>query len=347
MPKQKTDIKELVSLAEGFIYSPEISEKKLAELREKYSTVPDATTRDGYEEIRLGLAELRTLRTGTEKHRKAMTAPFYDIQKQINEKSKAVIAEVAKNEEPLKEAKAEEDARKQKEKEEKARLEALRIQAVEARIDKDIRSRKAEARGKSSEEIRKIILEIAPIDPRAYEDRVLSAEAAIKDAVNFLEDAYESTVKFEEQEAVRLEQERIRMEEEERQRKIREEAEAKLKAEREALEKEKAEIARLKAEHEALLSKSEPAPEPEENDDPDNFADHVLEPRHMHPDLNQDDPEEVVQETAPTEPSDEVESPRAQDITKLESMLKIGLPALEIYMEIIDGKFQTIGKVVE
>ncbi|MEX7116279.1 hypothetical protein AB2C39_33940, partial [Pseudomonas aeruginosa] len=50
----------------------------LEKLREKYATLPDANTADGYEFIKAGIKELTTLRTSLEAARKREKAPYIE-----------------------------------------------------------------------------------------------------------------------------------------------------------------------------------------------------------------------------------------------------------------------------
>ena len=110
------------------------SEAALAVLREKYTDIPDCATPDGYEECRVGIGELRTLRTTLDKARLALNL---DDQKRIkfrNGEAKRITGELVKLEDPMKAAKAVIDEAKAKEEAEAAKKEEQRISAIEFRI---------------------------------------------------------------------------------------------------------------------------------------------------------------------------------------------------------------------
>lgn len=96
-------------------------EKRIIELKEQYGelTIVDINDREGYEAVRVAIGELRGIRTGTEKDKKVIKKPFWDACTTIEEKSKWIISEVSKIEDPLQKRKDEIDAEKEKIKQEK------------------------------------------------------------------------------------------------------------------------------------------------------------------------------------------------------------------------------------
>lgn len=79
-------------------------EARMDELREKYSAlkITSPSDKEGIENNRLALADLRTIRTDTEKERKARKAPFLKACADIESKAQFIISGVEKIEEPLK-----------------------------------------------------------------------------------------------------------------------------------------------------------------------------------------------------------------------------------------------------
>lgn len=96
-------------------------EKRIIELREKYKglTIADINDKEGYENVRVAIGELRSIRTGTEKDKKVIKKPLWDACTTIEEKSKWIISEVSKIEDPMQARKDEIDAEKEKIKQEK------------------------------------------------------------------------------------------------------------------------------------------------------------------------------------------------------------------------------------
>ena len=93
----------------------------------KYATVPDATTPEGKEEIRLGLAEMRPLRTAVDKHRLSLGRKLRQDLKDINDIGKRIIGRIIAVEDPFKEAKKVAD-------EAEAQAELQRVTKIKTRI---------------------------------------------------------------------------------------------------------------------------------------------------------------------------------------------------------------------
>ncbi len=98
-------------------------EARIAELKEKYQglTIIDAEDKENYELVRVAISELRSIRTGTEKDKKEIKAPFLAACSTIEEKAKWIISEVKKIEDPLQKRKDEIDEEREREKAEKKR----------------------------------------------------------------------------------------------------------------------------------------------------------------------------------------------------------------------------------
>jgi hypothetical protein len=113
-------------------------EKRLNEMKEKYSvlTIVDINDRDGYEDVRTAIGELRSVRTGTAKDKAIIKKPFLEACAAIEEKSKWIISEVEKIETPLQNRKDEIDAEKEKIKQERLAKEAERLKVRTAALIK-------------------------------------------------------------------------------------------------------------------------------------------------------------------------------------------------------------------
>lgn len=135
---EEIDVEELLdtSTQVAKVISTELSkfdpfENRIAELKEQYAglTIINLEDKEGYENVRLAIGELRSIRTGTTKDKAVIKKPFLDACASIEEKSKWIIAEVSKIEDPLQKRKDEIDEEKEKIKREKyAEQEKLFIQ---------------------------------------------------------------------------------------------------------------------------------------------------------------------------------------------------------------------------
>lgn len=128
----------------------------LAKLREKYTTVPDANTDEGYEFIKVGIKELTTLRTSLEAARKREKAPYIQAGQIIDAEAKRITEELVLLESPMKAAKKEVDDRLERERQE-------RIARLQQKVDA-IRGMPAQVRGKSSDEISAMLDRVGEID---------------------------------------------------------------------------------------------------------------------------------------------------------------------------------------
>ncbi|KAA5569977.1 DUF1351 domain-containing protein, partial [Pseudomonas aeruginosa] len=128
----------------------------LAKLREKYATLPDANTADGYEFIKAGIKELTTLRTSLEAARKREKAPYIEAGQIIDAEAKRITAALVTLEDPMKAAKKEVDDRVERERQE-------RIARLLSKVDA-IKGMPAQVRGKTSDEIAAMIDRCGEID---------------------------------------------------------------------------------------------------------------------------------------------------------------------------------------
>ena len=110
------------------------SEAALTLLRDRYTEIPDFTTKEGYESGRQGIAELRTLRTSLDKARKRLNEGDQARIKFRNTEAKRITGELVLLEDPLKIAKGEVDMIAEREAEAVRKVEEQRISAIEFRI---------------------------------------------------------------------------------------------------------------------------------------------------------------------------------------------------------------------
>ncbi|SNY95524.1 hypothetical protein [Halomonas sp. hl-4] len=213
-------------------------EQGIADLREKYGTVPDVTNKEGYTLCKKGIQELTSTRTKADKLRLEITEPHRDFIKQVNDYGKEIIERIEAIEQPLKEAKKTEDERAEREKE-------ARIAKLRERIQSEILSFMDTAQGLDSTSLAELHDAATQIDTDGFFD--VTAEA---------EDAKASVLKhISEQHGQALERERLAAEQAEveaERRRLREESEK-----REAEQKELEELRRFKAEQEVEKQKRE------------------------------------------------------------------------------------------
>lgn len=222
-------------------------EQALAGLREKYGTVPDVRTKDGYVLCKTGIRELTSYRTSTDKLRKEITQPHRDFIERVNSYGKDLIEKLREIEQPLKDAKKSEDERAEREKQE-------RIAKLRERINVEIWSFLDTAVGLDSNGLADLHDAAVAIDVDGYFDVTNEAEDAKAEVLKRISEQHGQTLERErlaaEQVQVEADRKRLREEEEKRAADQRELEELRReKAEREAAEKRKAQ--------------PEPAPEPE------------------------------------------------------------------------------------
>jgi chromosome segregation ATPase len=236
----KTDYKgELVKL--------DAVEQALAGLREKYGTVPDMQTKEGYDLCKKGIKELTTYRTSTDKLRKEITKPHRDFIDRVNQYGKDLIEKLEAIEKPLKDAKQHEDERAEREKQQ-------RIAKLRERIQVEILSYKDTAVGLDSNALAELHDEAVNINTDGYFDVTKEAEDAKAEVLQHIIEMHSRALEKE-----RLAAEQAELEAERR--RLREENEK-----REAEQKELEELRRFKAEQEA---KRNPEPQPQPKPEPE------------------------------------------------------------------------------
>lgn len=83
----------------------DITEAALTELETKYKDVPDAQTKDGYDEIREALAVIVTTRTDIEKQRKLLKKDALEYGRLVDSEAKRITTRIQGVEAPLRDAK--------------------------------------------------------------------------------------------------------------------------------------------------------------------------------------------------------------------------------------------------
>lgn len=178
-------------------------ESRLNELKEQYKdlAIIDVNDKEGYENVRVAIGELRSIRTGTDADKKSIKAPFLAACSTIEERSKWIIAEVSKIEAPLQKRKDEIDEEKEK-------------------IKADKKAKQEQAFVKRSLQLTKMGANFSDGVNFILED--VSYEAVLIKEVD--DDIYESTILPKYQKIFdRNELERIRQENEEKERKKKDE----------------------------------------------------------------------------------------------------------------------------
>jgi len=132
----------------------DITDVSLEKLREKYAVVPDVESKEGYETVRLGLAEIRTLRTSVEKRRKELKADAISYGKRVDGEAGRITGILQAIEEPMRIAKSNFDEAKEAEKQAKIQAEQERVAGIKAKITA-IRTIPLDYADATSEEIEK------------------------------------------------------------------------------------------------------------------------------------------------------------------------------------------------
>lgn len=145
------------------------AEKKLADLKAKYGTVPDYTAKEGYKTGKQAIQALTKMRTGTDKARLAITKPHRDFIELVNQRAKGLIAETEKLEKLHRDAKQEVDEAEERAKE-------ARIAQLRERLAKEVTSYLDTAVGLDSSGLADLIDAADAIDTEGYFDITKEAE---------------------------------------------------------------------------------------------------------------------------------------------------------------------------
>lgn len=229
-----------------------VNPAEIAETKAKYAAL-SCDTPQGYEQVRLAIAHVRTTRVAVEDRRVALKADALAYGRLVDSRAKEITALLLEIEEPLKAKKAAVDDEKARI---KAEAEAAKLRALEAEIAANRARQEEEARLVREAEEKRIAEERAALEA----ERAKLAEAQAKlDAERKAEQDRIDAAARAERERIDAEREKLATErraEEDRQRAEREKIEAERKAI--AAEREKAERseferrAREKAEREAV-----------------------------------------------------------------------------------------------
>lgn len=211
----------------------------LAKLREKYATVPDANTDEGYEFIKVGIKELTTLRTSLEAARKREKAPYIQAGQIIDAEAKRITEELVLLESPMKAAKKEVDDRLERERQE-------RIARLQQKVDA-IKGMPAQVRGKSSDEISVMLDRVGEIDAsHDFYDLTKEAIEARQAALDELTQMLTDRLAFEQAERQRIELEAQKAE----MRRELEEQQAEMRRQQDEFRQQQAEMQRQREEFE-------------------------------------------------------------------------------------------------
>lgn len=261
---EQTEEYDLVNFTVG-LFPAESTRRQIAiaDLNERYAPIVAnaaelVQSKEGYEQVRVAIGELRTTRTGIEKRRKELNDDALAWKRRVDAEAKILTEAIVSIEEPLKAFKQSVDDEKERIKREKADAERRRAEE-EAHRQREIQE--AAIRKQREEEQERLRLENERLtQERAAlmeERKRLAEERAKEDEARRLRDeqlAAERRKLIEEQQAIANEKARLEREEAERQARIRAEKEAVEKAERDRLEAEQAAIAaeKLKPDREKL-----------------------------------------------------------------------------------------------
>jgi len=220
----------------------DVDEAVLAATRERCATLT-ADTPQGYEEVRVAIAALRTTRTGIEKKRVELKADALRFGRDVDSEAKRLTTLVSKIEDPLIEKKRAIDDEKDRVKRE---AEAAKLRAIEAEIEANRAKKAAEEQAIRDAEAARM----------AAEREALAVERARLAAIQAEIDAARKV----EQDRIDAERAKLAAErkvEEDRQRAERE----KLEAERRAVEAERQKAERIEFERQATIRAEKEAAE--------------------------------------------------------------------------------------
>lgn len=188
-----------------------VTDAVLNKLKKKFEKIPDLTKKEGYEFVRVGLGELRTLRTDTGKSKTILKKEAIAYNKRVDTEFNRVIEIITAIEEPMKVAKDAEDKKKEAARDEKRKAEETRKFAINQKIN-EIREIAFSFTDETSEAIREQIDAVKEIQitKDTYEEFVTAAQMAVIDVKTRLEALLENVVAWEEADAERkLEDERL------------------------------------------------------------------------------------------------------------------------------------------
>jgi len=174
----------------------------LSVLTEKYSSIPDVTTKDGYEYVKAGVKELTGYRTNLDAERKRIKQPYLEAGRIIDAEAKRITEKLVVLEDPMKVEKKKIDDQKKRQEEERLHRLAEKVQIIYSMVTM--------ARNEPSAAIAKMIDELDAIDTkRDYYDLTREAIKAQQVVLQDLSEMYGQQLKYEQ---AQIEQERFRKE---------------------------------------------------------------------------------------------------------------------------------------
>lgn len=247
-PAEKIDSKILKLHKEFGIEEAPTNEEAKAALIQKYTGLPDANTKDGYEAHRIAIGELTKIRTSIEKRRKELKADSLEYGRRIDSFAKDCTSIIEQLEIPLRTAKQLIDT--EKERKQKAAEEAERLEVEQkAKEERDAEEARLKAiRDAENEKNRQVAAKLKEIeDAQKAAQAKLDAERAELDRQRQAMAAEQERVA----KAQEVERQRLERIEFERQASIKAEQEAKERLERERIESEKRAAEKAKSDEEA------------------------------------------------------------------------------------------------
>lgn len=195
-----------------------VTDAKMAELKDKFSKVTDVSTKDGYEFNRVGLGELVKQRTGLGDYKAKLKAPHLKRNREIDAEYNRLEKELKDLEAPMRAAKEAEDRKKELAKEKKKEAEEAHKVALNKKVN-DIKDIAFEYINADSKTIRLGLdsLRDMKFTKAEYGDFKQAAEMSRIDVKTKLEDLFAKAVESEEgaaereaeQEEARLAQEKL------------------------------------------------------------------------------------------------------------------------------------------
>ena len=189
------------------------TEAALATLETKYSSVPDATTEDGYNACVEAIRELRPLRTGLDKMRLKLNSDDQARIKFRNAEAKRINSRLVALEDPIKTAKQAIDDKAEREAEEARQKEQSRIEDITGRIAR-IKELAKLPPYEDSTYIKSVINDVTAVDLASFEEYEDQARSACAETMLVLHNALKARLEFESQQ---VEQARIAKEQAEKQ----------------------------------------------------------------------------------------------------------------------------------
>lgn len=176
-----------------------VTDAAIAELRKKYEILPDPATPQGYKDIKSGIAEIRETRTGVEKTRKTLKADALEYGRRVDARAREIRESLESIEQPMKDLKASEDARRQRIKDAKIQEEAARVKAIEDKAE-GIKDVYRDALGKSSAYVAEKLKELKEmqIHEEDFQEMTERAEVLRERVIEMMDDLFTKTVDQEE-----------------------------------------------------------------------------------------------------------------------------------------------------